>query len=152
MNPSLTTRSAGGAVPILVPPERSLNVWYAFVPLSGTSQPTIGKPSSPPPALSITVLSGPAGLGASGAGAATTGIGAGSGTSFLLNTLTPIRISTSSDTSTITRISHGNPPFVGGSQIGTIVSGYGSISFWSILRTRSWSLPSHVNPTAIFGS
>src|ERR1043166_5080634 len=109
MKPSLMTISHGGAVPIFVPRERSLNVWYACEPLSGTSQPTIGNPPSSPAALIMIVLDGPAGLGAStGAAIGATGIGIGAG--LELNTLTPMIASTSAPTTTRITTGHGKPP------------------------------------------
>src|SRR3954469_22353955 len=89
MKPSLTTMSHGGAVPIFVPPDRRRNVWYACVPLSGTSQPTTGKPASSPPTPIITVFAGPIGLGASTTGPDVTKSGGG-GAGLAPNTFTPM--------------------------------------------------------------
>src|SRR4051794_7802259 len=149
MKPSLTTMSHGGAVPIFVPPERSLNVWYACEPLSGTSQPTIGNPPSSPAALIMIVLDGPA-LGAStGAAIGATGIGIGAG--LELKTLTPMIASTSAPTTMRITTSHGNPALFA-LHGGDSVSGTASASSLSYLRMRLWTLPSHGSPRPSLGS
>src|SRR3954463_821371 len=135
MKPSLTTMSAGGAVPIFVPPERRRNVWYALLPLSGTSQPTTGNPSSLPLALNMTVLTGPIGFGASAGAAAATGIGIGIGTSFFFEAAAMMMISSSSTMPPTMMIQIGNPPFFGGDHTGASTSGTASLSSLSILTT-----------------
>src|SRR5678815_2031981 len=144
MKPSLTTISHGGAVPILVPPERRRNVWYACEPLSGTSQPTIGNPPSSPPAPIITVFAGPMGLGGSATTGAAIGIGIGAG--FELNTLTPIRTRMIPPSVIRMTVSQGKPAldwFHGGAS----VSCTGSVSSLSTLRIRLCGLPSQFNPS-----